>query len=143
MAMADQLPNGWNSASLKDIAELNPRHPKNLDDAAAVTFVPMAALSETKWSFRYSEEQPLGKVRQGYTHFAEGDVLFAKITPCMENGKAGLAIAHCLTLNVTQGGFKKGTLTHNSMLPNIAFSRREKYESTIQTRVSGNGLFAV
>lgn len=86
------FPTRWCIASLEDIVEINPRHPKNLPDSITVTFVPMAALSETTWSFRFSELRLLGNVRKGYTHFGEGDVLFAKITPCMENGKAALAI---------------------------------------------------
>jgi hypothetical protein len=44
------------------------------------------------------------------------------------------------TTNVTEGWVQKGTLTHNSMLPHIAFSRGDTYESTIQTQVSGNVL---
>jgi type I restriction enzyme S subunit len=56
-----------------------------------VTFVPMAGLSESKPDFQFTEERPLGDVRKGFTHFAEGDVLFAKITPCMENGKGAIA----------------------------------------------------
>lgn len=86
------MPNGWSITSLENIAEINPRHPKSLNDSISVTFVPMAALSETRWSFQFSEQRRLCEVRKGYTHFAEGDVLFAKITPCMENGKAALAI---------------------------------------------------
>lgn len=86
------LPTGWTITPLEHIADINPRHPKNLNDSVPVTFVPMAALSESRWSFQFSEQRPLGEVRKGYTHFAEGDVLFAKITPCMENGKAALAI---------------------------------------------------
>jgi len=89
--MNDELPQGWTTATLDEIAEINPRHPVNLDAALPVTFVPMPAVSENNWAFQFTEERPLGKVRKGYTHFAEGDVLFAKITPCMENGKTAVA----------------------------------------------------
>jgi len=89
--MNDELPQGWTTATLDEIAEINPRHPVNLDAALPVTFVPMPAVSETNWVFQFTEVRPLGEVRKGYTHFAEGDVLFAKITPCMENGKAAVA----------------------------------------------------
>lgn len=51
----------------------------------------MAGLNENKSEFQVTVERPLGEVRKGFTHFAEGDVLFAKITPCMENGKGGIA----------------------------------------------------
>lgn len=89
--MSADLPKGWVSAKLEDIAETNPRHPAGLNDTLKVTFVRMAAVSELNWKFQYTEESILGQVRKGYTHFAEGDVLFAKITPCMENGKAAVA----------------------------------------------------
>jgi type I restriction enzyme S subunit len=89
--MNDDLPQGWATAPINQIAEINPRHPKGLDDSMPVSFVRMAALSESSPSFQSSEQRPLGEVRKGFTHFAEGDVLFAKITPCMENGKGAVA----------------------------------------------------
>jgi len=89
-----ELPEGWTLVSIRDIAEINPRHPKGLDDSMRISFAPMAALSETGPAFDHLEERPYGEVRKGFTHFGEGDVLFAKITPCMENGKG--AVATCL-----------------------------------------------
>ena len=89
--MTDEFPGGWVTAPLEDIAEINPRHSKDIDDAMAVTFIPMAAISEDSPEFSFREERPFGDVRKGFTHFAEGDVLFAKITPCMENGKGAVA----------------------------------------------------
>lgn len=89
--MNEKLPEGWASASLSEVAEINPRHPKGLDDSMPVSFAPMAAISESRPEFNFLEERNLGTVRKGFTHFAEGDVLFAKITPCMENGKAAIA----------------------------------------------------
>jgi type I restriction enzyme S subunit len=89
--MNGELPNGWVTTQIDDIAEINPRHGSNIGDGKLVTFVPMPLLSETIPEFDATTERPFGEVRKGYTHFAEGDVLFAKITPCMENGKAGVA----------------------------------------------------
>lgn len=89
--MSKELPQGWATASLSQVAELNPRHPKDLDDSLPISFARMAALSETKPEFDSLEERTLGEVRKGFTHFADGDVLFAKITPCMENGKGAVA----------------------------------------------------
>lgn len=51
----------------------------------------MAAVSESSPQLDTSKIRPLGEVRKGYTHFSDDDVLFAKITPCMENGKGGVA----------------------------------------------------
>jgi type I restriction enzyme S subunit len=89
--MSNQLPQGWATATLAEIAEINPRHPKGLDDATVVTFVPMVGVSVSKPDFQFTQERPLGEVRKGFVPFAEGDVLFAKITPCMENGKGAVA----------------------------------------------------
>lgn len=86
-----ELPEGWEAVALSNIAEINPRHDKTLDDKLLVSFVPMAVVSESDWRLPRTETRPLGKVRQGFTHFANGDVLLAKITPCMENGKAAVA----------------------------------------------------
>jgi len=57
----------------------------------AVSFVPMAAVDEQAGVISICEERLLADVLKGYTAFEDGDVLFAKITPCMENGKAFLA----------------------------------------------------
>ncbi len=90
--MKSGLPKSWLTVPLAEIAEINPRHAKELDDSIPVSFATMAALNENKPVFQFLEERPLGTVRKGFTHFAEGDVLFAKITPCMENGKGAVAI---------------------------------------------------
>jgi type I restriction enzyme S subunit len=90
--MKYELPDGWITATVNEIAEINPRHSGNIEDETLVTFVPMAGLNEESPEFSFKEERSLGDVRKGFTHFAEGDVLFAKITPCMENGKG--AVAH-------------------------------------------------
>jgi len=85
------LPSGWNISDLQTITDINPGHGRRIDDDLPVTFVPMPALSETNPDFKYTESRPYGSVKTGYTKFAEGDVLFAKITPCMENGKGAVA----------------------------------------------------
>jgi type I restriction enzyme S subunit len=89
--MSDALPAGWTSASLDETASLNLRHARDLDGKLAVTFVPMPAVSESSPHLDTSQERALEAVRTGYTHFADGDVLFAKTTPCMENGTGAVA----------------------------------------------------
>jgi type I restriction enzyme S subunit len=86
-----ELPKGWMPANLADIARINPRHDQSLEDELAVTFTGMSAISHKGPDFHFSTERQLGDVRTGFTHYAEGDVLFAKITPCMENGKGAVA----------------------------------------------------
>jgi type I restriction enzyme S subunit len=51
----------------------------------------MAAIDEVSGTIQVQLTRPYGDVKKGYTHFKDGDVLFAKITPCMENGKAAIA----------------------------------------------------
>lgn len=88
-----ELPDNWEMVELQEVAEINPKKSeiKNVPDDTEVTFVPMAAVSEHSGAIETPEIRPIGEVRKGYTYFAEGDVLFAKITPCMENGKAAIA----------------------------------------------------
>lgn len=56
-----------------------------------MTFVPMPAVSEQTAFIEYPEERSYADVKKGFTYFEENDVLFAKITPCMENGKSAIA----------------------------------------------------
>ncbi|WP_153163722.1 restriction endonuclease subunit S [Zoogloea sp. 1C4] len=83
----------WPRKPLGDICTINPRLPKvhELTDEQLVSFIPMAAIDETAGSIANQQSRPFREVRKGYTSFREGDVLFAKITPCMENGKAAIA----------------------------------------------------
>jgi type I restriction enzyme S subunit len=60
-------------------------------DDTPVSFVPMAAVNYQDGIISESSARPYGQVRKGFTHFGEGDVLFARITPCMENGKVAVA----------------------------------------------------
>jgi len=78
---------------LGDACTINPRK-SQLADAAAdtlVSFAPMAVLNEHRMTFHTDEERLLSEVIAGYTYFADNDVLLAKVTPCFENGKAGIA----------------------------------------------------
>ncbi|MBI3781321.1 MAG: hypothetical protein HY278_09750 [candidate division NC10 bacterium] len=87
-----ELPEGWAWASLDDACVVNPRHERNaLPDDALVSFIPMAAVDQQSGCISGSVARRYGEVRKGFTHFAEGDVLFARITPCMENGKIAVA----------------------------------------------------
>ena len=81
---------GWGLKTLGQCCELNPKRPKGIDDNLMVSFVPMPAVSEYG-QIDCSDVKPYGEVKKGFTYFAENDVLFAKITPCMENGKGAVA----------------------------------------------------
>jgi type I restriction enzyme S subunit len=77
---------------LGEVVALNPRPPKDaLADSTRVSFVPMAAVGADDGRLDSSASRCYSEVRKGYTFFADGDVLFAKVTPCMENGKIAVA----------------------------------------------------
>lgn len=88
MPPAIELPPSWRWSRLLDLGEINPRNLAS-DDAQA-TFVPMAAVSEKHGQAVGGEDAAWADISKGYTHFANGDVLLAKITPCFENGKAAV-----------------------------------------------------
>jgi len=82
------LPSSWGWASLDRLVEVNPKLDKSqYDDELEVSFVPMPAVEAETGQIDVSETKKFSEVKKGYTAFQENDVLFAKITPCMENGK--------------------------------------------------------
>lgn len=89
--MIGVLPELWTATKLSDICQINPRGNSGLAEDDEVSFVPMAAVSESSGTIVGAETRQLREVKKGFTPFQEGDVLFAKITPCMENGKASVA----------------------------------------------------
>jgi len=86
-----ELPEGWEISTIEELCILNPKHDKDLDDELEVSFIPMPAVSGISGNILEHHSRPLSEIRTGYTHFQNQDVLFAKITPCMENGKAAVA----------------------------------------------------
>ncbi|MBN1494642.1 restriction endonuclease subunit S [Candidatus Peregrinibacteria bacterium] len=79
---------------LKEICIIKP--PKNevrkkLKDDDLVSFVPMEDLGILSKNINLNKERKLKEVVHSYTYFADDDVLLAKITPCFENGKLGIA----------------------------------------------------
>lgn len=82
------LPEGWALRPLIEIAQINPSLDRRaLDDRTLVTFVPMRAVAVEGGGIVNPETRPYGEVKKGYTGFLSGDIIMAKITPCMENGK--------------------------------------------------------
>ena len=82
-----------NLHKLSDCTQINP--PKSevndLDDATEVAFMPMKDMGINNKLAIPNQERKLKDVRGSYTYFSEGDILLAKITPCFENGKMGIA----------------------------------------------------
>jgi type I restriction enzyme S subunit len=77
---------------LSEAAEINPKVDRSLlSDDTLVSFVPMASVGAANGQIDVSTTRPYAEVKKGYTAFRNGDVLFAKVTPCMENGKMAVA----------------------------------------------------
>jgi type I restriction enzyme, S subunit len=94
------IPSNWRWSQLAEIGILSPRN--EAPDALEASFVPMPLIASEYGVANQHEMRPWGEIKKGYTHFAEGDVGLAKITPCFENGKS--AVFRNLT-----GGIGAGT----------------------------------
>ena len=83
----------WKMVKLGDVCEINPKKSevKKLNQETEVAFVPMADLGQNTAYFDVRQTKKLSDVVGSYTYFAERDVLLARVTPCFENGKAGIA----------------------------------------------------
>jgi len=88
-----EFPADWRRVRLGEVCLINPRRPVGLsrDADELTTFVPMSALDERLGIITQPESRPFAELQRGYTYFQAGDVLFAKITPCMQNGKHAIA----------------------------------------------------
>ncbi len=80
---------GWGLTTLDKCCDLNPHRPKDIDNNLDVSFLAMPSVSEDG-HVDLTVIKPYRDVKKGFTYFAEKDVLFAKITPCMENGKGAV-----------------------------------------------------
>ncbi|KZN97926.1 restriction endonuclease [Aeribacillus pallidus] len=90
------IPQNWRWVRLGDIVDINPARKKleDIEDIQSCSFIPMPSVNDKTGEIENPEIRKYAEVKKGYTFFLENDILFAKITPCMENGKT--AIAHNL-----------------------------------------------
>ena len=97
-----ELPEGWNIKKVDEIAYVNPKLPSNnIPDNLEVSFLPMRLVEEVVNKIHLTEFKKYGEVKKGFTPMIDGDVIFAKITPCMENGK--IAVVHSLKNKIAFG----------------------------------------
>ncbi|EGQ7781434.1 TPA: restriction endonuclease subunit S [Vibrio parahaemolyticus] len=82
-------PTGWAWTRISEIAEISPRN-STTDDDAEVSFVPMPLITTNYDGSHGSEKRIWKEIKKGYTHFQDGDIALAKITPCFENSKAAV-----------------------------------------------------
>ena len=86
------LPKGWRWVRLGEVCNINPRRTDiSFSNNELTSFVPMEAVNAEKGIISDVRQRPFSEVKKGYTYFEDGDVLFAKITPCMQNGKHAIA----------------------------------------------------
>lgn len=103
-----------------------------------VSFVPMTAVEEESGRLDATQIRTLDSVRKGYTQFRENDVVFAKITPCMENGK--IALATGLTNGLAYGSTELVVFRpHNGLLPRFVlhFLLRPSFRENAAARMTG------
>ena len=85
-AIPFSLPASWQWSQLATVGFISPRN--DAADDLMASFVPMPMISAQYGVANQHEIRLWGEIKTGYTHFAEGDVGLAKITPCFENGKS-------------------------------------------------------
>lgn len=115
------LPKNWVVTSLQSIAEINPTLNKSaFEDNLEVSFVPMPSVEAETGKIDISPIKKFGEVKKGYTPFQEKDILFAKITPCMENGK--MAVVPKLHNNIGFGSTEFHVLrAHDGIEPKFLY----------------------
>ena len=131
----------WPRKPLGEVCSINPKLAGS--DAprsdAEVTFVPMAAIDEVSGTIARPERRRYSEVAKGYTPFTVNDVLFAKITPCMQNGKA--AVASDLYGGIGFGSTEFHVLrSAGSVLPRwvFAFVRQPGFRSAAEASFTGS-----
>jgi type I restriction enzyme M protein len=83
----------WEMVEMGEVCYINPKKSeiKETPTDMEVSFVPMADINENLMSFKPKQFKPLHEVIKSYTYFRNNDILLARVTPCFENGKAGIA----------------------------------------------------
>ena len=95
-----KIPKEWCWVRLSDIVLINPKN--HVPDNTIAAFIPMERIDATFLSSYSYVEREWGEIKQGFTHFSDGDIAFAKITPCFQNRKA-------MILNNLPNGIGAGT----------------------------------
>ena len=83
-----ELPGSWEWTKLAIIGLINPRN--EIEDGKEVSFIPMKLVPTVLGNQIESENRAWKDIKKGFTHFAEGDVAIAKITPCFQNRKSAV-----------------------------------------------------
>lgn len=141
VAPTGKLPVGWTTSTLGEVCDVNPPKPKRgtVADDLPVTFVPMPAVDADSGTIKNPLIRPYAEVAKGFTAFRDEDVIMAKITPCMENGKA--AIARGLTNGLGFGSTEFHVLrSRGDVLPEFihCFVRQEAFRTAAAMEMTGS-----
>ena len=82
----ENLPENWCLAKVKDVFAINPRN--KAEDNTIAGFIPMTLIDDGYSNTFSYEKRKWESIKTGFTHFADGDVAVAKISPCLENRKS-------------------------------------------------------
>ena len=137
----DEVPEGWKLVTILDACEVNPPKPPKdfLPADAPVTFVPMPAVDADMGAITNPEIKPYLEVRNGFTSFRDGDVIMAKITPCMENGKA--AIVHGMKNGIGFGSTEFHVMrSRGEILPEYLYYyiRQKSFRNEAESHFTGS-----
>ncbi|PGU13408.1 hypothetical protein COD21_02220 [Bacillus cereus] len=83
-----EIPSTWEWVRVEDVCLINPKN--KVDDDLEVAFIPMKLIDDGFVDKHNFEIKKWGDIKKGFTHFQEGDVVVAKITPCFENRKSAV-----------------------------------------------------
>lgn len=128
-----RIPREWSCGVFSEIASVNPPSaPTALRLSTFVSFIPMQDVDEEgRWI--HQQARRLIDCGGGYTPFLEGDILFAKITPCMENGKG----CHARNLH---NGFGFGSTEFHVLRAKTDSSARFIFHWTMNERLRRRAL---
>ena len=107
-----EIPDSWEWVRLGSLFQVNPRN--TLSDNTDAGFVPMPLLAGGFQSHHDFEVKKWGGIKKGFTHFADGDIVIAKITPCFQNRKS--AVIENLPNHVGAGTTELYVLRDNSKI---------------------------
>jgi len=109
-----EIPEGWVWCRLGEVCDINPKN--KLDDELEVSFIPMPLISDGFSNTHSFEVKKWNDIKKGYTHFCNGDIGVAKITPCFENRKS-------VIFNDLKNGVGAGTTEIYILRSNLAFNK--------------------
>ncbi len=115
---------GYAQQKLSEISSINPPKAeiKNVDDNVEVSFIEMASVG-ADGDVTCKEDRPLNELRQGsYTYFRENDIILAKITPCMENGKCAIVTGLTNQLGMGSSEFHVIRVDEDKAIPKYVFA---------------------